>query len=319
MRNTTPLLSEKNQLLRFGRQAVFFLIPLLGVWLALNLAVDVAIDSQYERKYAAIFHPKTPADRIILGTSAAVRAINPQLLDGDGRLSYNFAYNGSNPIFYLHWYVHLFRDHYPRPDTVLYAVDWYMFDATRLRRRFEQDSEFFPAPIFRRALLDPNLEAQTLLLNRYPLIKDKEAALLRLFPIARSEYDFDDLTHYSQGYVPRSGQTAAVDATAPLQPDPAQQAAFEALLDLLAADGLEVIFIHLPQHLSAITPDAAAVETLHQLATARAIPILDYNRELAGAFNYNQAYFLDVFHMSAAGSTAFTLRLRQDLSHLAPP
>ncbi len=320
--NTQPP-SEKDHLRHFGRQAALFLIPLLGVWLVLNLAIDRAIDSQYERKYAAILHPSPPADRIILGTSKAVRAINPLQLDAapatPGHITYNFAYNGSNPLFYLHWYEYLFRDQYPRPDTVIYAVDWFMFDALRLRRRFEQDSEFFPAPIFRRALLDPALEAQTLLLNRYPLIKDKEAALLHLFPIARSEYDFDDMTHYSQGYVPRLGQTTAVEAALPLQHDPAQLDAFETLLDQLAADGLSVIFVHIPEHLAVITPEAAAVEQLHTLAAARGIPILDYNRELVSDFNFNQAYFLDAFHMSAAGSQIFSARLQADLGQLSAP
>lgn len=303
---------------RFAWQAVVFLLPLGLLWGGLNMAADRAIDSQYERKYAEITQPAVQAERIILGTSKAVRAINPAGLDSAETQTYNFAFNGSRPTFYLPWYRLLLRAHYLRPQTVLYAVDWFMFDETRLRRQFEQDSEFLPGDVFWRALFEPDLNTGALLLNRFPLIKDKEALLLRLAPIAPSEYDYDRLDSYIRGYVPRQGTTQLPDLSTPLHNSPAQEAAFTTLLDLLAADGVQVIFVHLPEDLNLITPDAAAVAHLHAIAVARSIPFLDYNRELAGDFNYTGAYFLDVFHMSEAGSAVFTARLRQDLAALQP-
>lgn len=310
--------NEWVELKRFAWQAVLFLLPLGLLWVGLNLAADWAIDSQYERKYAEIAQPAVRARQIILGTSKAVRAINPAGLDSAEAMTYNFAFNGSRPTFYLPWYRLLLRAHYPPPQTILYAVDWFMFDETRLRRQFEQDSEFLPADVFWRALFDPNLNTGALLLNRFPLIKDKEALLLRLMPIAPSEYDYDRLSGYVRGYVPRQGATQLPDLSAPLHNSPAQETAFTALLDLLAADGVRVIFVHIPEDLNRITPDAQAVSYLHAIAAARNIPFLDYNRELAGDFNHTEAYFLDVFHMSEAGSAVFTAQLRQDLAGLQP-
>ena len=312
------LLEEREHLKQFAWQLLAFMLPLGLLWGGANWLADRTLESQYERKYAEARQPEVNAQRVILGTSKAVRAINPAGLDSAEITTYNFAFNGSNPGFYLPWYRLLFRPHYPRPDTILYAVDWFMFDELRLRRQFEQDSEFFPADTFRRALFDPTLTAEPTLLNRFPLIKDKDALLLKLFPIALSEYDFDRMDCYVRGYVPRQGVTQLPNLDVPLQNSPAQETAFATLLDLMAEDGSQVIFIHIPEHLTEITPDPAAVEHLHQIAQARGIPILDYNRELADSFNTTDAYFLDVFHMSEEGSAVFTARLRQDLARLQP-
>src|SRR5205823_5976681 len=93
---------------------------------------------------------------------------NPKYLESAEVKVFNFAYSGSPPSFFKKWYRCLFRRYYKKPKTVLYGVHWDMFTQ---EKKFEQDSEFFPAPVFFQLLLDPKTSFSPLLLARCAVFK----------------------------------------------------------------------------------------------------------------------------------------------------
>lgn len=97
-------------------------------------------DYHYYGKYYELFNNVSNADTLILGSSRAVYGVNPKILEDEGVEGsfYNYAFNGARPSYFRSWY-HVLKDeaNYPIPKTVIYCVDWFMFDTGWMWRDIE--------------------------------------------------------------------------------------------------------------------------------------------------------------------------------------
>ena len=99
-------------------------------------------DYHYYGKFFELFNDVYGADTLIIGSSRAVYGVNPKILENnsdlDGYSFYNYAFNGARPSYFEKWY-NLLRNEadYPLPKTVIYCVDWFMFDTNWMWRDME--------------------------------------------------------------------------------------------------------------------------------------------------------------------------------------
>ena len=105
-------------------------------------------DFHYYGQYYELFNNVYNANVIFLGSSRSVYGINPLYLEKNEDLSeysfYNFSLNAAGPSFYQQWY-DIFKNEaeYPTPDTVIYCVDWFMFDTGDwMWRTMNTDSQY---------------------------------------------------------------------------------------------------------------------------------------------------------------------------------
>lgn len=96
----------------------------------------------YYGQFYEMYENMYSADTIIIGTSHAAHGINPLYLEEEipDRSFYNFALNGSNPGYYVDWFKLFEKAEYPQPKTVIFCVDWFMFDSGWLWRRIDFDT-----------------------------------------------------------------------------------------------------------------------------------------------------------------------------------
>lgn len=91
-------------------------------------------DYHYYGQFYEMFVNDYDANVIFIGSSRSVYGINPKKLEENDALDeysfYNFSLNAAGPSYYLEWY-DVFKNEaeYPTPDTVIYCVDWFMFDS----------------------------------------------------------------------------------------------------------------------------------------------------------------------------------------------
>jgi lysophospholipase L1-like esterase len=188
-----------------------------------------------------------------------------------------------------------------------------MFDDTILRRRFEQDSKYFPFSFFIREFGDlKNLKI--LLFNRFALFRERKTLLLRLFMKERRE--LFSLSGYYNGFIPyqTTRNLTKEDVVYPKN-NSAQIDAFRTLLDELKGDHIKVIFVQIPGYHPGINQAMVLenVKFLKKMAEERGIPFLDYEFERASEINYQSSYFSDVGHLNEKGSDAFSKKLMIDL------
>jgi hypothetical protein len=299
--------------LKMGAFVALFLVFafLLGRWM------DKGVATHYDLQYEEAIHPGVKANLIILGASHATHGINPKYLEGDQFRAYNLALNGGNPVFYREWYDKVLSRYYPRPSHVLYAADWFMFDDQRLARRFEQDSKYFPFRLFIEEM--GNLGAfETLLLNRFTVIRDRKKVFSLLFKKKRYE-DFYVLAKYYRGFVPYEARRDLHKAKAiRITHRPEQLEAFEGILDRFARDRIKVVLVQVPEYIPGRESPAIEEnrERLTRIARERKLLFLDYNGEKASNINYEKALFSDWGHMNEKGAELFSRRLREDLEGL---
>ena len=101
-------------------------------------------DYHYYGQFYEMFNHMYKANTIFLGSSRSVYGINPLYLENVESLEdysfYNFSLNAAGPSYYLQWYdVFKKEANYPLPDTVVYCVDWFMFDEPWMWRSFNYD------------------------------------------------------------------------------------------------------------------------------------------------------------------------------------
>ena len=151
----------------------------------MNLWMDKEIYPHFSLQYGEAFHPKVKADVIIMGASHATHGVHPRYLETDDIRVFNFAFNGASPVFNLNWYKKVFEPNYPKPSCVIYGVHWVMFDGQFLKRRFEQDSKYFPLRFFLEEFRDLKT-LETLLLNRFAFIRERRQIMPRLLKKKRT-------------------------------------------------------------------------------------------------------------------------------------
>lgn len=299
--------------IKMGVFASFFLLfaVLLSAWM------DKGVTTHYDLQYEEAVHPKVNANLLILGASHATHGINPRYVESDDLRVYNLAFNGGNPLFYLKWYEKVLSRYYPRPSHILYAADWFMFDEGRLARRFEQDSKYFPLRLLIEELRNSGA-FETLLLNRFTLIRDRKKLRSLLFKKRKYE-DFYVMSKYYKGFVPfeakrgpQKGKRVSITHCS------GQLKAFEAVLDRFERDRIKVILVQVPEYIPGRESPAIGEnrDRLTRIARERRLPFLDYNGERTSDINFERAFYSDWGHLNEKGSEMFSRRLRQDLQGL---
>ncbi len=295
------------------RKIFLFLLILATLLFLMNLWMDKESYPHYSRQYEEAFHPKVKADAIIMGASHATHGIHPRYLEIDHRKVFNFAFNGASPLFNLNWYEKVFRPNYPKPSCIIYGVHWVMFDGHFLQRKFEQDSRFFPLRIFVDEARDLNA-LKTLLLNRFPFIRERKQIMPRLFRKKR-EREVYPVSRYYHGYIPFE-TTRDLDMKDPANAmiDPDQLKAFQSLLDEFRIDKINVIFVQVPDYIPGrdSTTMPRNMQLIEKIAEERNIPFLNYETEKVTDLNYNRDYYVDWAHLNGRGSEAFSALLRDD-------
>jgi hypothetical protein len=252
-----------------------------------------------------------PCPNIILGNSRAMYGVDPRILGRPDFPVYNFAYELSNATFYEPWYDDFVR-YYGRPKLVLYAIDWISFKGYGAARRYDQDCEHWPWPLFLQRLprsQDPGL----LLSNRFPLIKARgqlQASLIRTPPVITYRVDLA-----YRGFMPVEVDHPMARGRYPntYPDDPVLTRAFERFVDRLRRDGARLVFFQ-PIEFSAQVDDHHVEDQLVAgIARARGIPFLDFAGELRSELNADASLFTDPVHLNAAGATRFSQRLAQVL------
>lgn len=297
----------------FAWRATIFLGTLLLSLGAVDRSLAALVTDAAELKYQAMLDARLAHPHIVLGTSHAELGINPRHIEQEGFSLYNFAFSGSNPRYLRHWY-ELFRSRRPAPSLVLLSADWFLFKPS-LDRQFEQDSEYWPVTTFARSLLfTPELSRSAMLLNRFPLVKERQTLQQLFFPQERGGRFL--IERYYKGYVP-----VEVQAFRWMEPErgldhPARRADFERLLERLEADDVQVVFFQAPEHLPTAGEHPVENEQIAAIARDRGIPFLNYNTDRRSAMNLEKGYFIDWGHLNERGSEIFSRRLAEDLRAL---
>ena len=99
---------------------------------------------------------------------------------------------------------------------------------------------------------------------------------------------------------------------------PEEEAAFRALLDQFAAEGIPVIFVMAPEFLPGRTAPQfdELTDVLNQIAAARNIAFLNYNTELESEINSDYTLYSDWGHLNDKGAHIFSQKLYDDLNEI---
>jgi len=270
----------------------------------------------YRLQFEELIHPKVKANNVIIGTSHATYGIEPGIINKPKNSFYNFALNGSNPEYQLRWYQTLFKTYYPKPQYMIIAVDWFLFDSQKLWRNFEQDAEYFPEKVYWNCLRSEETDKSMLLKNRYPIIKYRKTLLNELL-VANS--DRISLSEYDDGYIPSpTGEAPIENFIETIQIDKNQQQKFEELIKTINNDQIKIILIVTPTYNT--TPEAykdiAVYSYFDSLACHYSIPYLNYNTQKVSHINLDKKYYADGGHLNHLGSTEFSKLLSKDLDNI---
>ena len=309
---------------KFLREFGLFCLIILALALVINYCFGKRYYTHYELQYKEILENSKKIDCIILGTSHGTHGIRPEVLDSLGLGFYNFAMNGSNPEFYWNWYTNVFAPNHPRPKYCIWATDWFLFDTVWLWRQFEQDSEYFPDSVFYAAVKNPAYNRQSLILNRIPFTKYKSYKDL---PNLFRRYDESQfiISKYKDGFLPywpakvekykdRFNNKLKNYYTISAR----QQQIFEKLVKRMKDDGIQPIFVNIPEYGSqkADYEKITAFHYLDSFAIKNNIPFLNYNLEKRTYISDKKELFADWGHLDDRGSWEFSMILRKDLSSI---
>lgn len=292
---------------------------LLVLAILLNARMAGNVTTSTELQFAELLTPEVRAELVIFGSSHASYGIHPGVLERAGVEVYNFAIAGSSPRYYLNWYENLFRRSPHRPSTILYAVDWFMFDENLWKRQFEDDSEYFPVELFLRLLVSPDTSRRTLIMNRYPLIKER--FYFETIFVARTDYHDVAMEKFYHGYAPLEHRSSLAPRAIALHHDEHQVRALETLLSMIQEDGLDVVFVQVPEYLGGRSIQGESPTVVDEVVHRTRLPYLNYNGERVGEINSDPALFSDWGHLNEKGSHRFSELLLQDLAkeELLPP
>lgn len=300
----------------------FLIIALLAV--VINYCFGKRYYNHYELQYKEIVEHKKKIDCIILGTSHGTHGIRPEILDSMGVGFYNFAMNGSSPEFYWNWYTNVFAPNRPKPKYCIWATDWFLFDTVWLWRQYEQDSEYFPDSVFYANLRSSDYKRQSLILNRIPFTKYKSYKDL---PNLFRRYDESQfiISKYKDGFLPYWPQKVEKfkDRYKNKLKDyftisTRQQQIFEKLVQRMKDDGIQLIFVNIPEYGSRKTDyeRIATFQYLDSFARKNDISFLNYNLEKRTPISDEKDLFADWGHLNDKGSREFSMILRKDLGSI---
>ncbi|MBK7036398.1 MAG: hypothetical protein IPH42_08650 [Bacteroidetes bacterium] len=301
---------------KFLAQSFGFFLIVFIILIILNFRFKQTITpyDYFGFQYKEILHPVYNANTIILGTSHATHGIQPALLNDTGTIVYNFACDGANPEFYQNWYQTIFKPNYPKPDKIIFAVEWFLFDTEELWRTFEHDALYYPTNIYLSSLIsNKGLNKTTLINNRFPVLKNRRS------PQRLLNYDpYPYLTaEYNAGFIPvqEIGRPINELEIENFKIEKDQQKIFENLINTFIKEGIELIFINPPAYNSSgIKYKNSGLQKYYDsICVSNNIPFLQYNTERRSYINNDKKYFNDGGHMNYAGSSEFSRMLKNDL------
>jgi hypothetical protein len=300
---------------KFHQNIILFSLVLSLVLLIVEVLLNRNIKTHIDLKYEEVYNPKVNADIVILGNSHVAHGINPKYLNVGGYSFYNFGINGSTPHYNYKWYKKVFREEYPRPKYLIYAVDWGMFDSTWAKRDIFLDSRNISLPVFFDLLInDDEIDKKELVRNRFSVL-NKPKQLHHVF-YKKRKFDFVDMNHYYNGYVPHITQRVNMGGSPKICPTSILfQKDFNDLLDQLKKDSVKVIFVNVPDYIPSWRTEGIASKQnyLDSLAKSRNIPYLKYNQDLKSEMNYDSTYFNNWIHLNDRGAEKFSKMLSKDL------
>jgi hypothetical protein len=296
------------------RKILLFLFILVAILFLMNLWMDKETYPHFALQYREAFDPKVKADVIIMGASHATHGVHPRYLETDRVKVFNFAFNGASPVFNLNWYKKVFQPNHPKPSCVIYGVHWVMFDGQFLQRKFEQDSKYFPFQFFLREFGDFRT-FNTLVLNRFAFIRERRQIMPRIFK-KKQPRDVYPVSRYYHGYIPFETKRD-LDKRDLANPkiEPGQIKAFEELLNEFKREGIQVVFVQIPDYIPGRYSSTMEgnMDLIKKIAEERRILFLDYETAKITEINYNRDYYVDWAHLNGKGSEAFSKVLRDDL------
>ncbi len=299
---------------RFFTSLTFGLIT-VGTVAFCDWLIDLRVDRQAERCYAALLGGGERLDAIILGSSHGLYGIDPAILEGPGIRPFNFSNQGSGPLYYAEWY-DLYRRYQGPARWALISVDWFW---VKWWRRLDHDADSLPLDVWLRRLADPANEASTLVFMRFALIREHSQFAFRLFG-EESTFPIDESRSYRGGSALRPGgyaeQGQAGKRAYRGPTPPGSWVAFRRLCTRLREDDARVVFVQTPEYLPDAGEHPQENAAIAALARDYGWPFLNYNAERASRLNHERDMFADWNHLNAVGRARFTQSLRRDLERL---
>lgn len=306
---------------KFIRNILLFLLFFGAVAWGINdwMSKNNNEPEHYRKQFEDVLDPGFFTDGIIIGNSHAVHGIRPSILDRTELRFYNLALNGSNPSYYLHWYEDFYLRYHPKPEYLIYAVDFFSFSYKMSYRTFEDDSEYLPFRDFMYLIQKPEqFNAVKLIMNRYPLLKNGKAVLERKKFLRQDTFWLPE--QYDRGFATYEVPVGPSSFVIPHFPskmydEPKEISAFNILIDRVVAGGTKVIFVVVPENGIAVEEYASspAISHFQKVAAKHDIPMLNFNTTLRSALNDDRSNFNDWVHLNPKGSKIFSEMLADTL------
>lgn len=122
---------------------------------------------------------------------------------------------------------------------------------------------------------------------------------------------------YYKGYIPWEAGFGGGRFRVGCNNNPDEWDTFLSLLDRFIKDGINIIFVEIPEYSGRVSTDMLRNnDALAEVADRYGITFLNYNDELASEINDDPSNYSDWGHMNKKGSTAFSKVLAKDLKPL---
>lgn len=284
----------------------FMLVAIADRWLA------VVTNERAGAVFAVVADPSVPIRHLVLGSSHAVRSVDPAVIDRPGVAFWNVALEGAGPAYTRRWYA-FYRRHRPAPAEVVLVEPWFVFRSGALWRTWEHDGEHLPWPELWSAARQADGRLPALAFNLFPFLKYRDRLLEGLPEDAhrgeryRAARGFDPFPAGQWVNWKPPPEYLAAD-------DPDAVAALAGLLDDLRADHARVTLVSLPTYGPLTPPHASSDASVRRLAEERGIRLLDYQADARLALAGDAAAFRDWSHLNLVGSRRLNARLAADLA-----
>lgn len=273
----------------------------------------------YKAHYSYLKDSKESIGGIVIGSSRAVHAFKPSILNRTGIRFFNFALNGAGPEFFYDWYNTLFLQSTFSPSICIISIDFFMFDSEWLSRKVSQDSEHFPPLVFCKELIyGDTFKMKDLLINRLPFLKYR-SQIKESLQFNKGDKRFE-MSDYDRGYVsyniPFNNNNFCPNLKS--QFDETQIYFFEELVLQLKSDNKKLFFV-MPPDFEVSAEEYQAMKTINlvqQMACELDIPFLNYGIDRRSSLNNDINCYADWQHFNNWGSTIFSEFLADDLVNL---
>ena len=303
----------------FLKRLYIFTSILIILMIIIEYGISKNISQSVGSKYHEIYYPQQNYNTIIIGSSHGSMGIDPERLEGNGAIIYNFSLLGGGPIFFSEWSDKLLHESTIRPSMVLYCVDWFMFTNKQLKRRLENDSSCLSLHDFLKEIT-LNISNEDILYNlihnRYNFIKYRNSLKFAIIREPAAKYD----NLFKKGYAPISEPYKKKEGRILTESSPYAFDCFNKLLDYYKNNNIKIIFINTPEliHDRSNQEYEKGISIVEQIAEERGITFLNYNKSHISSINYNTNLFFDWEHLNDKGGAVFSERLKKDLHTLHP-